>query len=59
MKSNLKNNVEANEISVGWFYQAVNNYRIYKDGNVLKANKVPEEYQQLEYIESTGSQYID
>lgn len=59
LKSNLKNNVEANEISVGWFYQAVNNYRIYKDGNVLKANKVPEEYQQLEYIESTGSQYID
>ena len=35
-------------------------YLIYSDGNIeIKKGKLPLEYQELEYIESTGTQYID
>ena len=35
------------------------NYRIYKNGKVEEGVVLPDEYQQVEYIESTGAQYID
>ena len=51
---------EAIKSSNGWSFELDKNYNIYKDGNV-EENKslLPAEYQQVEYIESTGRQYID
>lgn len=60
LKDIFDNDKEATEISVGWFYQSnSNSYRIYKDGKIEYANILPNEYKQVEYIESTGTQYID
>ena len=44
-----------------WYYKSITdkNYRIYKDGKVELGNLLPDEYQQIEYIESTGTQWID
>ena len=52
---------EASETSVGWFYTHNKNYRIYKDGHIENADILPEEYQQVEYIENNVAQlqYID
>ena len=36
-----------------------NGYRIYKDGRVDEGKLLPDEYQQVEYIESSGTQYVD
>ena len=43
-----------------WSLKLDKNYTIYENGNV-EENKslLPAEYQQVEYIESTGTQYID
>ena len=35
------------------------NYRIYKDGIIEEGPLLPDEYQQVEYIESSGTQWID
>ena len=40
-------------------YKTDKNYRIYKDGRIEEyISPLPKEYQQVEYIESTGTQYI-
>ena len=46
---------KATESSKGWRYKA---YNIKENGEVIKS-LLPAEYQQVEYIESTGTQYID
>ena len=49
--------LEVTEVPVGWIYSG---YTIYKDGLIKKGEiLVPIEYTQVEYIESTGTQYID
>jgi len=62
-KDNLENELKINfndntitigEIEDGWSY---NSYKIDKSGKVDKL--LPKEYQQVEYLESTGTQYID
>ena len=47
------------ESSDYFFYKPDKNYRIYKDGKIEEGNLLPDEYQQVEYIKSTGKQYID
>ena len=42
-----------------YFYKTDKSYRIYKDGKVEEGNLLSDEFQQVEYIESTGTQYID
>jgi len=37
----------------------LSNYRIYGNGVNQEGNNLPAEYQEVEYIESTGTQYID
>ncbi len=49
---------EAIENSNGWSFKLDKNYTIYEDGKV-EENLLPVEYQQIKYIESTGTQYID
>ena len=66
--SKVSNNVAFNEdIEEGWKYFIYGkNYSIYKNGKVEENVEteednrlLPTEYQQVEYIESTGTQYID
>ena len=59
LKSNLNSETDVVESSDYWYYKANKNYRIYKDGKVEEGKLLPDEYQQVEYIESTGTQYID
>ena len=48
------------ETEKGWKYSTDKNYNIYKAGKVEEQTSLlPREYQQVEYIESTGGQYID
>ena len=55
LQANLNDtNTTATEIKGGWSYKS---YKIETNGNVYKL--LPEEYQQVEYIESTGTQWID
>ena len=42
-----------------YIYKTDKSYRIYKDGKVEEGNLLPDEFKQVEYIESTGTQYID
>ena len=66
-KDNLNGTLSGND---NWIYQGnKNNYIIEKNGNVYvrenfiiygnSPNNLPQEFQQVEYIESTGTQYID
>ena len=59
LKSNLNSETDVVESSDYWYYKANNNYRIYKDGKIDEGKLLPDEYQQVEYIESTGTQWID
>ena len=58
LQANLNDNITmAEKIGSKWYY---NGYLIDENGNVEKYDKLlPNEYQQVEYIESTGTQYID
>lgn len=49
------------ETSIGWILKLDKRYKIFKDGKVEVEEGVllPSEYTQVEYIESTGTQYID
>ena len=58
LKEQFGNENEVNPTSVGWNYNSNKRYRIYKNGK-LEENFLPDNYQQVEYIESTGTQYID
>ena len=40
-------------------FKSNKNYRIFQNGKVEEGNLLPDEYKQIEYIESTGTQYID
>ena len=61
------NAIAVEEKSDGWLFIGNKEYIIYKNGKVeeiieIKEENVallPKEYQQVEYIESTGTQYID
>ena len=59
LKSNLNSETDVVESSDYWYYKANKNYRIYKDGKIDEGKLLPDEYQQVEYIESTGKQYIN
>ena len=54
IKSTIQTNREVFEMIEEWIYQG---YKISSNGMVEKV--LPDEYQQVEYIESTGTQYID
>ena len=54
LQAHFNDNKTVEDSSNGWNYKS---YKIDKEGNVEKI--LPKEYQQLEYIESTGIQYID
>ena len=58
LRVNLSDNtVIAEKIGNNWYY---NGYCIDENGNVEKYDKLlPEEYQQVEYIQSTGTQFIN
>ena len=59
LKSNLNSETDVVESSDYWYYKVNKNYRIYKDGKIDEGKLLPDEYQQVEYIESTGTQWID
>ena len=59
LQATFNNDETVTEISDYYFYKANKNYRIYKDGKVEAGHLLPDKYQQVEYIESTGTQYID
>lgn len=55
--ANLGGTDTANKVGENWYYKG---YVIEGNGNVKKYDKLlPKEYQQVEYIESAGIQYID
>ena len=54
LNANFNDNKTVNPKNEYWTYKG---YKIYKDGNIDRW--IPEEYQQVEYIESTGGQYFD
>ena len=58
LRANLNDDTITTErIGSSWYY---NGYCIEENGNVEKYNKLlPKEYQQIEYIQSTGTQCID
>lgn len=62
LRSNFDdNNISVEEKSEGWLFKRNREYKIYKDGKIECGDFIllPKEYQQVEYIESTGTQYID
>ena len=60
LNSELKNKFGENKETIPKKdYWEFNGYNIYKDGKVEEFNSIlPKEYQQVEYIESTGTQWI-
>lgn len=52
----FNNDEKVKEIKQGWTYKI---YKILKNGKVEKLLVLPDEYQRVEYIQSTGGQYID
>ena len=54
--ANFKDKETANKILDKWYYKG---YKINEKGNVEKGKLLPDEYKQIEYIETTGTQYID
>ena len=66
LNSELRSNFDDNNISVeekseGWLFKRNREYTIYMNGKVEEGDLIilPKEYQRVEYIESTGTQYID
>lgn len=60
MKRNFNNDKMVRENGSSWIYENEHIYKISEDGKVELVKPIlPEEYQQVEYIESTGTQYID
>lgn len=56
LQANFGNEEKVIETPAYWYYKG---NRIYKNGEFKVGSILPDEYQQLEYIESTGKQYID
>ena len=59
LQKNFRNSEITTEFGNYWYYEGKRGYRIDKDGNIECDNMLPDEYQQVEYLESTGLQYID
>lgn len=60
LKINMNNEEKVIESTLGWRYKAtLHNYIISKEGNVTIEGQLPNEYQEVEYLESSGKQYID
>ena len=56
------NSINVDEKSGGWILNKNKEYTIYENGKVEEGNLLPllpKEYQQVEYIESSGKQYIN
>lgn len=56
------NSINVDEKSGGWFFKKNKEYTIFDDGKIQEGNLLlllPKEYQQVEYIESSGTQWID
>ena len=58
LNSLFNNNKEVIEHNDFYTYELDKVYKIYKNGKIEIA-RLPKEYQEVEYIESTGTQYID
>ena len=58
LNSLFNNNKEVIEYTDFYTYELDKVYKIYKNGKIEIA-RLPKEYQEVEYIESTGTQYID
>jgi len=58
LNSLFNNNKEVIEYTDFYTYELDKVYKIYKNGKIEVA-RLPKEYQEVEYIESTGTQYID
>lgn len=56
LRNSFNDNKSVFENNEKFYY---NGYIIDKDGKVEEGKLLPDEYQQVEYIESTGTQYID
>lgn len=59
MQANFNNNEIVSEYGDFYIYETNKSYKIYKDGRIEESKLLPDEYQQVEYIESTGTQWID
>ena len=63
LKETFNNDTNASENSEGWTYQGNKKYKIYSNGKVeeMKEDQIilPDGYTECEYLESTGTQYID
>lgn len=63
LNETFNNGTKVTEISEGWNYQGKKLYKIYSNGKVEEMTEekiiLPSGYQQVEYLESTGTQYID
>ena len=59
LKETFNNDTNASENSEGWTYQGKKRYKIYSNGKVEEENLLPDGYTECEYLESTGTQYID
>ena len=57
LQERIDENEEAEKVGHNWYYKG---HIIEENGNIEKYDKLlPKEYQQVEYIEGTGTQYID
>ena len=56
LEKNFGNDIFVKPISDGWVF---NGYEINSNGNVCEYNLIPKEYQQIKYVESDGSQFIN
>ena len=60
LQDRFGNDKEVIESSNEWSFKLDKSYRIYEDGKVEESQSIlPAEYQQVEYLESSGTQYID
>lgn len=59
LKANFNNDTEVSETLLWWIYKGNRSYKISKEGKVEEGDLLPDEYQQIEYIESRGAQCID
>ena len=66
LESELKSNfdvdiINLDEKSGGWILNQSKEYTIYEDGKVVEGKLIllPKEYQQVEYVEGSGTQYVD
>lgn len=55
------NSINVDEKSGGWFFKKNKEYTIFDDGKIQEGNLLllPKEYQQVEYLESSGIQWIN